>query len=195
MRDDNNVIEVLLEKDYKGSFFVNENDCAHLMQKLGINPKIHVEGVQICPQGRGLIYITLKKDLEITKYCSYDMMEVTESGIRSVLVKPATKREVVVNMKGLHPNTKDSIVMGYLSYFGKVNNSKVVYGTYSDGPLCGIRNVDISYKIELKPGGNLGSYHFIDNQKVTMRYPGQSQTYARCFLSSKHCITLPGASY
>ena len=54
-RDDRNVLEVVLEKDTRGSFIVNESECAHMMKKLGLDerPGVHVEAVQICPQGRG----------------------------------------------------------------------------------------------------------------------------------------------
>ena len=41
--------------------------------------------------------------------------------------------------------------------------------------------------MEVKPGTNLGSYHVIDGQKMTVRYPGQQQTCARCFQTPQHC--------
>ena len=61
-RVDNNVLEVILEKDVRDYLIVKESECAHIMGKLGLDPRpdIHVEGVQICPQGRGVIYITLQ---------------------------------------------------------------------------------------------------------------------------------------
>ena len=116
-----------------------------------------------------------------------DVFEVTESGIRAVHVKPAGKREVVVTMKGIHPNTRDDGVMDYLSKYGKVVTSKVIYGVFGDGPLKGMRNVDRSYKVEIKPLTNLGTYHVVDGQKVTARYPGQQQTCARCFGTPSTC--------
>ena len=51
----------------------------------------------------------------------------------------------------------------------------------------GIRKGDRSFKMEVKPGVNMGSYHAIDGQKVTLRYPGQQQTCARCHQTSQHC--------
>ena len=67
-RDDKNVLEVVLEKDSRGSFNVKEDECANLMRKLGLDPRpgVHVVGAQICPQGRGVIYITLKEEVEIS---------------------------------------------------------------------------------------------------------------------------------
>ena len=38
-----NVLEVVLEKDKKGSFSVTESECVHFMQKLGIMSKGHVD--------------------------------------------------------------------------------------------------------------------------------------------------------
>ena len=107
-RNYNNVLEVVLEKEARGSFTVTEKECAHMMGKLGLDarPGVHVEAAQICPQGRGVIFITLRKELDPTRFCRHEVFEVTESGIRAVHVKPAGKREVVVTTKGIHPNTE-----------------------------------------------------------------------------------------
>ena len=92
------------------------------MRKLGLDqrPGIHVVGVQICPNGRGVIFLTLKKGLDIRRFCRYDVMDVTSSGIRTVLVKPAGQSEVVVTLRGIHPNTGDDTVVEYLEKFGHV---------------------------------------------------------------------------
>ena len=54
-----NVLEIVLEKDARGSFNVSEEDCAKVMSKLGLDsrPGVHVESVQICPNGRGVLLI------------------------------------------------------------------------------------------------------------------------------------------
>ena len=188
-RDDKNVLEIVLEKDVRGSFNVTESECANMMRRLGIDQRagVHAEGVQICPQGRGVIYITLKKDIESARFCRHDVFQVSTSGTRVILVKPAGKREVIVTAKGVHPNTRDDLVLDYLGRFGKVITNRVVYGVFSDGPLQGIRNGDRSYKMEIKPGNNLGSFHAIDGKKVTIRYPGQQQTCARCHQTPQTC--------
>ena len=41
--------------------------------------------------------------------------------------------------------------------------------------------------MEISPNTNLGSYHAIDGQKVTVRYPGQYQTCGRCHQTAKDC--------
>ena len=60
-----------------------------------------MEAVQICPNGRGVILITLKQGVPIEKFCRHDVIEVTATGIRAVNIKPAGKRDVVVTIKGL----------------------------------------------------------------------------------------------
>ena len=116
-----NILEVILEKDERGAFSVSDVDCARLLTKLGLDlrPGLQVEGVQLCPNGRGVILITLKDNVCIENFCRYDVIQVTSSGIRSVLVKPAGKRDVLVTIRGLHPNTKDSVVLRYLAKFGR----------------------------------------------------------------------------
>ena len=62
-----NILEVILEKDIKGAFSVSDVDCARLLTKLGLDlrPGLQVEGVQLCPNGRGVILITLKDSINI----------------------------------------------------------------------------------------------------------------------------------
>ena len=184
-----NVLEVLLEKDYRGGFTVSDLECSNLLRKIGLDtrPGVEMEEVQICPNGRGVIIITLKTGVDIGKFCRHDVMDVTPSGTRAVHVKPAGRREVVVSVKGVHPNTREEVVLEYLSKFGKVVNNKVIYSVYTDGPLRGMRNGDRNYKVEIKPGTLLGSYHVIDGHKVNMKYPGQQQTCARCLEPASKC--------
>ena len=116
-----------------------------------------------------MILITLKDTIKIENFCRYDVFQVAESGIRSSLVKPAGKREVVVSMKGIHLNTSDNVVLDYIAKFGRIVTTKVIYGVFSDGPLSGIKKGDRSYKMEIKPGENIGTYHVIDGQRISLR--------------------------
>ena len=187
--DNKNVLEIILQKDEKGPFLVNQEECVKLLRKLGIDtrPGYQMEEIQVCPNGRGSILVTFKKEVPIESFCRYDVIEVTNSGIRAVNVKPVNKREVVISVKNIHPNTKDEVVFDYLNRFGKVVTNKVVYGVYAEGPLKGFRNGNRSYKVELKPAVNLGTYHVIDGHKITVRYPGQLQTCGRCHKTSESC--------
>ena len=182
-----NIIEVFLEKDERGPFFVNGGDCAKLLGKIGLNLPSHVEAVQICPNGRGANFITLKDSVSVDRFICHDIIEVNRS-IRAVNVKAAGKRDIVVHLKGLHPNTKDQGVVDYLSKFGKMLSTKVIHCTFSDGPLKGLKNGDRSFKMELKPGVNIPTYHVLFGQKVILRYAGQKQTCARCYKSALSCM-------
>ena len=93
-RSDSNVLEIFLEKESRGPFIVSDVDCANLMRRIHLDsrPGGQVEGVQICPNGRGVIYITLKKDVNAANYCSFDVLDVTTSGIKAVLIKPVGKK-------------------------------------------------------------------------------------------------------
>ena len=159
-----NVLEVVLEKDGKGPFLVSHEECAKLLSKLGIDTRLggQIEEIQICPNGRGLILITLKKDVVIGNFCNYNVIEVSKNGVRAVNVKPVNNREVVINIRNVHPNTKDEMLIDCLNNFGRVTPSKVVYGVYGSGPLKRFRNGDRAYKVELKPSINIGTYHVID---------------------------------
>ena len=185
---DKNVLEVVLQKEGRGAFVVTDEECARFMRKLGLDPPgLYVEAVQICPNGRGVILITLKKEVPIEKFCRYDVIEITSSGTRAVMVKPTGKREIVVTVRGIHPNTRDSCVTDYISKFGRMVSTKVVHGLYRGGPLKGLKNGDRSFKVEFGPSQNMGTYHVIDGHKVTVRYQGQQQTCARCHETSQHC--------
>ena len=51
-----------------------------------------------------------------------------------------------------------------------------------------MQNGDRSYKMEVKPGENIGSYHVLEGQKVSLRYSGQQQTYGRCHGTPQKCL-------
>ena len=78
-------------------------------------------------------------------------------------------------------------MIDYLAKFGKIVTNKVVHGVFLEGPLEGFRNGDRSFKLEVKPGKNIGSFHVIDGQKVSLRYLGQQQTCGRCHKTPKNC--------
>ena len=120
-RLDKNVMEVFLEKDDKGGFNTSENDTAR--QKLGVDLGSHCEMVQICPLGRNVIQVTLKKEVNMEKFFNKDVFEVS-SGVRVSHVRAAGQREVTLLVKGLHPQTPDSRVFEYLRCIGKVEKKQ-----------------------------------------------------------------------
>ena len=148
-----NAMEVTLVKDGKGAFIVSEVECAHFLQKIGLNVQNgQVEAVQICPNGRGIIFVTLRRGEQLDKFYLNDVIEVTSSWVKAIDVKPAGKKEVIVTLRGLHPNTKDEGVIAYLAKFGKVITTKVIHCNYNEGPLKGLTNSDRSYKMGPKSG-------------------------------------------
>ena len=66
-----NVLEVILEKDSIGRFSVSDSECSNLLGRLGLDqrPGVQIEEVQICPNGRGVIFVNLKKGGEKARYC------------------------------------------------------------------------------------------------------------------------------
>ena len=82
--------------------------------------------------------MTLKKEVPIERFCSHDVIQVTNTGIRALKIKPAGKRVIVVTLRGIHLNIRDDGVMDYLSKFGTVTSTKVVKPVFGDGPLMGI---------------------------------------------------------
>ena len=46
--------------------------------------------------------ITLKKGVDITKFCTYDVLEVTTSGMCAVNIKQAGRKDAVITVKGIH---------------------------------------------------------------------------------------------
>ena len=96
--ENRNVLEVILEKDTRGSFIVSESECFNLIRRLGLDtrPGINVEGVQICPNGKGVIYITLNENVEIGKFCKYEVLEVTSSGVRAINIRPIGVGELLL---------------------------------------------------------------------------------------------------
>ena len=60
--------------------------------------------------------------MEIERFCNKDLFEVKE-GVRISQIRASGQREVVLTVKGLHPNTLDETVIRYLRCMGKVETS------------------------------------------------------------------------
>ena len=69
-KNDKNVMDIILEKDTKGSFELSDVEVARVLQKLGadMRPDVHIEGVQICPMGKNVTQVTLKKEVDIDHF-------------------------------------------------------------------------------------------------------------------------------
>ena len=189
VRDDKNVLEVRLERTEEAKFNLSLAETESLLVKLGIDSS-HFLGVSSCPEGKGVVFITLHPSVNIERFLHRQESYILKKGVQTTVIRPAGKKEVSVFIYGLHPNTKDQAVIRYLSAHGKVSQKhRVIHHVFPGVPgssmLAGKLNGDRSYMVEVtKP---LGSYHIIDGEKVSVKYRGQTRTCARCHQSEKQC--------
>ena len=190
VRDKKNLLEIRLERnDVSVNFNLNQAELDHLLTRLGIDGS-HFTGVSCCPEGRGVVYVTLHPTVNIQRFLNKNECFVLKEGVRTGIIRPAGKKEVSVTISGLHPNTKDQAVVKYLSAHGKVSTTdKVIHHVYpgvSRSSLCaGKLNGNRTYMVEVtKP---MGSYHIIDGEKVIVRYRGQAKTCAKCHKTESIC--------
>ena len=190
VRDKKNLLEIRLDrKDFSVSFNLGQPELDHLLTRLGIDSS-HFTGVSCCPEGKGVVYVTLHPSVNIQRFLNRSECFELKEGIRTGTIRPAGKKEQSVTISGLHPNTKDQAVVKYLSAHGKVSTSdRVIHHVYPGAPgssLCaGKLNGNRSYMVEVtKP---MGSYHIIDGEKVSVKYRGQARTCARCHKTDSGC--------
>ena len=115
---------------------------------------------------------------------------IVKDGVRTTSIRPEGKKEKLIKISGLHPNTTDQAVIRYLSAHGTVNSSnKVIHHVYPGKPgssvLAGKLDGTRSYTVNLKIP--MASYHIIDGEKVSFRYSGQEWTCARCHQYKRNC--------
>ena len=189
IRDNKNILEVRLERQQGASFRLSQLEIETLLIRLGIDGS-QFEGVSACPEGKPIVMITLNPTVDISKFLYRNESYIVKEGVRTSTIRPAGNKEVMVTVLGLHPNTKDHAVMRYLSVHGEVNRAeKVIHHVFPGAPgssLCaGKFNGNRSYAMKVKQP--MGSYHIIDGEKVTVRYPGQEWTCARCHQVRRLC--------
>ena len=130
VRDNKNVLEVRLEKSENARFNLSNVETEGLLRKLGID-STHFIGVSACPEGKGVVYITLHPSVNINRFIHKNEAYVLKEGVQTSYIRPAGKKEVSVLVTGLHPNTKDQAVMRYLAAHGKVSQSdQVIHHVY-----------------------------------------------------------------
>ena len=190
VRDNKNLLEIRLERaDFNVSYNLSQEECDHLLMRLGIDHS-HFIGVSCCPEGKGVIYVTLHPQVNIQRFLHKNECFEIKRGLRTSIIRPAGKKEQAVTILGLHPNTKDQAVVKYLSAHGKVSlTDRVIHHVYPGAPgssLCaGKLNGNRTYMMEVTKA--MGSYHIIDGEKVSLKYRGQSKTCARCHETENIC--------
>ena len=193
VREKKNILEVRLEKQQGSSFNLSAEEIENLLKRLYIDGS-HFLGVSACPEGKPVVFITLHPSVEITRFLNRNESYVVKEEVRTTSIRPEGRKEKVVKITGLHPNTKDQAVVKYLAAHGKVSTSeRVIHHVFPGDPgstlLAGKLNGNRSYVVELKVA--MGSYHIIDGEKVSVRYNGQEWTCARCHKFKSAC---PGAA-
>ena len=127
VRDNKNILEVRLEKSENAKFNLSISETESLLKKLGIDSS-HFLGVSSCPEGKGVVYITLHPSVNISRFLAKPESYILKEGVRTAGIFQAGKKEVSVTISGLHPNTKDQAVIRYLAAHGKVSQKdKVIH--------------------------------------------------------------------
>ena len=194
IRDSKNILEIRLEKQAGATFNLTMMEAENLCKRLNID-STHVLGCSACPEGRPVVLITLHPSTDITRFLYRNESYIVKEGVRTTTIRPEGRKDKVIKITGLHPNTKDQAVVKYLSAHGVVSTKdKVIHHVFPGQPgsslLAGKLNGNRSYVMEeLKVP--LGSYHIIDGEKVSVRYSGQEWTCARCHQVKSSC---PGAA-
>ena len=194
IRDSKNILEIRLEKQAGATFNLTMMEAENLCKRLSID-STHVLGCSACPEGRPAVLITLHPSTDITRFLYRNESYIVKEGVRTTTIRPEGRKDKVIKITGLHPNTKDQAVVKYLSAHGVVSTKdKVIHHVFPGQPgsslLAGKLNGNRSYVMEeLKVP--LGSYHIIDGEKVSVRYSGQEWTCARCHQAKSNC---PGAA-
>ena len=130
VRENKNILEVRLERSEGVRFNLTIVETEGLLKKLGIDSN-HFLGVSCCPEGKGVVYITLHPSVNINRFLHKNEAYVLKEGIQTSVIRPAGKKEVSVMVSGLHPNTRDQAVIRYLTAHGKVSQSdQVIHHVY-----------------------------------------------------------------
>ena len=171
VRDDKNILEVRLERTSSARFSLTMLEVEGLLKKLGIDNS-HFLGVSACPEGKGVVYITLHPSVDINRFLFKNEAYIVKEGVQTSVIRPAGKKDVFVTVSGLHPNTRDQAVIRYLMAHGKVNlKDQVIHHVYPGRPgsslLAGKLNGSRSYMVEITK--SMGSFHIIDGEKVSIK--------------------------
>ena len=189
-RNKTNTLEIRLENDQGSNCSLNAEEIERLLRRLKIDSN-HFTSVQACPERKNVVYITLCNGIDMNKFINNaNESFILKPGIRTTTMKHVSKREVGVQVFGLHPDTKDVAVIRYLNAHGKVNPKEPVTYTVYPGKtgsslLAGKRNGNRIYSMEVKR--NIGNVHIIDGEKVSIKYNGQRKTCNKCHQESSTC--------
>ena len=188
-RNKTNTLEVRLETEGV-QCSLNHEEIERLLRRLKIGVS-DFTSLQACPERKNVIYITLSSNINLNRFTDNQSESfILKPGVRTTSLKHACRKEVNVQVYGLHPDTKDETVIDYLNAHGKVDMKQpVTYAVYPGAPgsslLAGKRNGNRIYSMIVSR--NIGSVHIIDGERVSIRYSGQRRTCNRCHQEGSKC--------
>ena len=179
-----NVLEISLEKESDAFEELGCEAIARLFRTLGVNIERDVEGYL---KKNKSIHLWLINGIDLDRFCKNESIRVSKT-TKTGFIRPAGKKEVTVNISGLDFNTPDTFVMEYLSKFGNVITTSVIYDKYKEGVFAGKYNGDRKYQVDFtKSSLSMGKFHLIDGSRVRVHYPGNKKTCGRCHQTAEHC--------
>ena len=160
-----------------------------LMDSLKMNTATEMKGFQIKYTKNGaVIQVWCNQNVNLEKFCRQENIQVSR-GVFAKNIRPAGRRDVTVTVSGLNWNTPDSLIIEYFKKFGgQLVTEEVIYGTYGEGPLRGKKNGERKYQV-IFDGVQMGTYHFLDGEKVRIFYRGNMRT---CGFCQKTAVSCPG---
>ena len=186
-----NVLDIDVEKkDVKDEMFLNQDVVAKLLKNIGMDIEGEVEGYQVTYGGRsGKIAVLCKTGINLERFCRQESYEVCK-GVTTKNIRPSGRRDVTVTVSGLDFNTPDTLVQEYIAKFGGVLvSSSVIYAKHGEGPFKGKLNGDRKYQVDMtSTQTQMGTYHYLDGERVRVYYRGNSKTCGRCHLTAQQCI-------
>ena len=74
VRDNKNLLEIRLERSaFSVSFNLSQVELDHLLSRLGID-SCHFLGVSCCPEGKGVVYVTLHPSVNIQRFLNRNVI-------------------------------------------------------------------------------------------------------------------------
>ena len=185
-----NVLDIEVEKnDARDEMFLDQSVIAKLLRNIGMNIEAEVDGYQVAYGGKtGKIAVLCKTGVDIEKYCRKECFEVCK-GVTTKNIRPSGRKDVTVTVSGLDFNTPDSLVQEYITKFGgTLVSNDVIYARHGEGPFKGKLNGDRKYQVDMTAAvTTMGTYHYLDGERIRVYYRGNTKTCGRCHQSPQHC--------
>ena len=185
-----NVLEIEIEKlDRDNEVDLDQSCVARLLASLGMDARTELKGYKVKYERVVTLSVWCHPGVNLERFCRSESIQV-QRGIWTRNIRPAGRRDVVVTVSGLDFNTPDTLVKDYIEKFGgKLFSQDIIYERHGDGPLKGVFNGDRKYNIEFSDTAKpMGTYHFLDGERVRVFYRGNTKTCGRCHEVSGTCV-------